>query len=72
MRRPFLLIVIFATGLFVLMCGYEAFIAPYSNGRLVGNGAIYDARSRPVGWIRARHDARLRSGPRTRMEYGWA
>jgi hypothetical protein len=32
MRRPFLLIALLAAGLFVLMWGYAAFIAPYSAG----------------------------------------
>lgn len=38
MRRPFLLIVILTVGLFVLMWGYGAFIAPYSAGNWWGMG----------------------------------
>jgi hypothetical protein len=38
MRRLFLLIAILAAGLFVLMWGYGAFIAPYSAGSWWGMG----------------------------------
>jgi hypothetical protein len=38
MRRPLLLIVILTVGLFVLMWGYGAFIAPYSAGSWWGMG----------------------------------
>jgi len=32
MRRPFLIVVVLAVSLFVLMCGYGAFVAPDSAG----------------------------------------
>ncbi len=38
MRRPFFIVLVLAVTLFVLMCGYGAFVAPYSAGGWWGMG----------------------------------